>query len=64
MNEREIVGANVVLLDDVLTTGATLNTCVSVLKRAGAGNVVAVVLARTVRKEVDSRQRESCLVEL
>jgi ComF family protein len=34
-----------VLIDDVLTTGATLSVCASVLKEAGAEEVTAVVLA-------------------
>jgi len=40
-------GANVLLVDDILTTGATASEAAHTLKRAGAGNVVAVVLART-----------------
>ena len=36
----------VVLVDDVLTTGSTLGECASVLKGAGVGRVVACVLAR------------------
>ncbi len=37
---------NVILLDDVLTTGATLNECSRALKKAGAEQVFAVTLAR------------------
>ncbi len=36
----------VVLVDDVLTTGATLSECARVLKRGGALKVVALTLAR------------------
>jgi ComF family protein len=36
----------VVLIDDVMTTGATLSACATVLKAAGARRVVALTLAR------------------
>ncbi|MFC2952349.1 ComF family protein [Marinicaulis aureus] len=42
-------GAHVVLVDDVLTTGATLSAAARALKRAGASQVDALVLARVVK---------------
>lgn len=42
-------GARVVLVDDVLTTGATLNACVAALEAGGAARVDALVFARTER---------------
>ena len=42
-------GRHVLLVDDVLTTGATLNGCARALKRAGAASVDVLVLARVVR---------------
>jgi len=41
-----LVGARVVLIDDVLTTGATLSAAAGVMRDAGAASVTAVVLAR------------------
>jgi ComF family protein len=40
-----IEGRNVLLVDDVITTGATANACARVLKRAGAARVDVVALA-------------------
>jgi ComF family protein len=41
----KVVGKDILLVDDVLTTGSTLNECCRVLKAAGAGRVVAAVIA-------------------
>ena len=44
----ELSGARVGVVDDVMTTGATLNELARVLKRAGASRVENFVIARTV----------------
>lgn len=40
-------GRNVVLLDDVMTSGASLEAAAEVLRRAGCARITGVVLART-----------------
>ena len=44
----EVVGRRLVLIDDVLTSGATSEACARVLLRAGAANVDVLVFARVV----------------
>jgi ComF family protein len=40
-------GQGIILLDDVMTTGATARECAKTLRKAGAGEVVVVTLARS-----------------
>ncbi len=44
---KNIAGENIMLIDDVLTTGTTLNALAGTLKQAGAVRVEAWVIART-----------------
>lgn len=47
-----IEGRNVVLVDDVITTGATINACARALKAAGAARVDALALGLVVAGEI------------
>jgi predicted amidophosphoribosyltransferase len=43
-----VKGRNLIVIDDVLTSGATADACARVLRRAGAARVDVLVLARVV----------------
>ncbi|MFN8636706.1 MAG: ComF family protein [Chloroflexota bacterium] len=45
-NGEGIVGRRVAVVDDVMTTGATLSACAEALKQAGASRVYGIVVAR------------------
>lgn len=45
----QITDKNVLLIDDVYTTGATVNECARALQEAGAKNVDVLTLARVVK---------------
>ncbi|HEX7890185.1 MAG TPA: phosphoribosyltransferase family protein [Ramlibacter sp.] len=47
LRAAEVRGASVLLVDDVMTSGASLHAAARVLGQAGASRVSAVVLART-----------------
>ena len=49
---EEIAGKDVLLVDDVFTTGATVTECTRVLRRAGADRVFVATVARVLKAEV------------
>lgn len=44
----DIKGAKILLIDDVMTTGATMYSCVDILLKAGASEVDCMVVARVM----------------
>jgi ComF family protein len=54
---ESVRGQNILLLDDVMTTGATLDSAAKALKVAGANNIWGLTIARSVLKN-QPRQRQ------
>ena len=54
----EVAGKTVVLVDDLLTTGATLGLCSSLLASAGAFEIVALTVAKTMEREDHERKKQ------
>lgn len=54
----DIEGVNILLVDDVYTTGSTLRECARILKNHGAREVAALTLARTVGRMKEQAEYE------
>ena len=50
VNKEDIIGKNILLVDDVATTGSTLESAAAELLKAGAAHVCAAVFAKTLLK--------------
>lgn len=56
VKHRELVkGKNIVVVDDVFTTGTTINECAKVLKKAGANKVIGLTLASANFYRIDKQ---------
>jgi competence protein ComFC len=51
--DKDINGKSVLLIDDVYTTGATINECARQLRSAGAGDVFCLTIARADAKRLE-----------
>jgi competence protein ComFC len=53
---KKLSGEKILLIDDVITTGSTVNACTEALKRAGADIVDVFVLANPVMRADDTHE--------
>ena len=59
LRDCQIQGKNVLLIDDVITTGATINACARLLQQGGAQKVFPISIARTKRVAATARRTPS-----
>jgi len=56
---KDIAGREILLVDDVFTTGTTVSECARVLRRAGASKVWVATVARTLKEEASRAEMQS-----
>jgi ComF family protein len=54
----QISGRDILLVDDVFTTGSTVSECARVLRRAGAGRVFVATVVRVLKPEAEREEPE------
>ena len=47
VEEKQVYGRKFILIDDVITTGATLSECIKVLKKSGADEIKILTVAKS-----------------
>jgi adenine/guanine phosphoribosyltransferase-like PRPP-binding protein len=52
LSPEKIKGADVLLIDDIYTTGATARACAQALRSAGARSVLVATVARAQRQDI------------
>ena len=53
IDKNKVKDRELLIIDDVMTTGSTANECAKVLMKAGARNVQVLTLAKTVAGGID-----------
>jgi predicted amidophosphoribosyltransferase len=53
---RRVDNLRILLLDDVMTSGAALDACSRALREAGARSVIGLSIARAVRQAIPVRE--------
>ena len=47
-NQKQLIGKNILLVDDIITTGTTIDTCAKILLKANIKNILGFTLAKTI----------------